>query len=102
MLTAISSGRWLHRAVWTQTELFLTFPPTTTNDEGVVTATGIKAITLVPRSAPDTAGRFRVWLYRSRTIEEEFEQTEGKEAWGSGELVWDRKVEGSFPELKIL
>lgn len=85
-------GRWLHRAVWTQTELFLTFPPTsTTSPEGVTTESGIKAITLLPRSAPETGGRFRVWLYRSRTIEEEYEQN-CPDSWGSAELVWDRKV----------
>lgn len=75
--------RWLHRAVWTQTELFLTFPPTPTS--------GLKAITLLPRSAPETGGRFRVWLYRNRTIEEEYEQN-CPDSWGEAELVWDRKV----------
>ncbi|KAK4703058.1 selenoprotein W-related protein, partial [Phenoliferia sp. Uapishka_3] len=89
--------RWLHRATWTLTELFLTFPPISTP-----TPSGLKAISLLPRSDPETGGRFRVWLYRSRTIEEEFEQTIGKEAWAGAELVWDRKVEGGFPEMKVL
>jgi predicted Rdx family selenoprotein len=57
---------------------------------------------LVPRSTPETGGRFRVWLYRTRSIEDEFEQTAGKEAWGGAELIWDRKVEGGFPEMKEL
>jgi predicted Rdx family selenoprotein len=41
----------------------------------------------MPLNADETAGRFRVWL----TI-------------GSAPpiLVWDRKVEGGFPELKVL
>lgn len=54
------------RATWTQTELFLTFPPPSLN-----------SICLQPLNAPETGGRFRVWLDR-----------------GQGELVlvWDRKV----------
>lgn len=66
----------LHRASWVSTELFLTFPPP-----------ALKAVTLIPLNADDTAGRFRVWL-----------NLEGETAT----LVWDRKVEGGFPELKVL
>ncbi|KAK1227428.1 hypothetical protein PQX77_009575 [Marasmius sp. AFHP31] len=69
--------RWLHRATWVQTELFVTFGPS-----------AIGSITLVPRMSDETAGRFRVWL----TIP-------GEE---SPVLMWDRKVEGGFPELKVL
>ncbi|KAJ8698078.1 hypothetical protein PTI98_004829 [Pleurotus ostreatus] len=68
--------RWLHRATWVQTELLLTFPPPV-----------VKAITIIPLNADDTAGRFRVWL--SLTPD-------------AIELIWDRKVEGGFPELKVL
>ncbi|RPD61904.1 hypothetical protein L226DRAFT_613260 [Lentinus tigrinus ALCF2SS1-7] len=68
--------RWLHRATWTSTELFLTFPTPI-----------IKAINIMPLNAEDTAGRFRVWLYR-----------DGKDPV----MVWDRKFEGGFPELKVL
>jgi predicted Rdx family selenoprotein len=67
----------LHRATWTSTELFLTFP-----------SPALRSITLIPLNAEDTTGRFRVWL-----------------ATGEGlrpVLVWDRKVEGKFPELKEL
>lgn len=71
----LDHGR-LHRASWTQTELFLTFPPPT-----------IESITLIPLNSEETAGRFRVWLYR---------ETE------PAQLMWDRKVEGGFPELKLL
>jgi hypothetical protein len=41
----------------------------------------------MPLNADETAGRFRVWL-----------------TMGSAPpvLVWDRKVEGGFPELKVL
>lgn len=46
---------------------------------------------LIPRVAPDTAGRFRVWLA-------------AQEAAGHTQvhLLWDRKSEGGFPELKEL
>ncbi|KAH9062086.1 hypothetical protein EDB87DRAFT_1674068 [Lactarius vividus] len=67
----------LHRATWTSTELFLTFPPPT-----------IRSITIIPLNSEDTAGRFRVWL----TVDE----------GSSPILMWDRKVEGNFPELKVL
>ncbi|KIM45798.1 hypothetical protein M413DRAFT_64762 [Hebeloma cylindrosporum] len=69
--------RWLHRATWVQTELFLTFPPPV-----------IGTISLIPLNADETAGRFRVWL-----------STKGSDI---PLLVWDRKVEGGFPELKVL
>ena len=68
--------RRLHRATWTSTELFLTFPTPL-----------IRAINIMPLNAEDTAGRFRVWLF-----------LDGKPPV----LAWDRKVEGGFPELKIL
>jgi len=68
--------RWLHRATWTSTELFLTFPPPK-----------LTAVSLRPLNSDDTAGRFRVWLYLA-----------GEPAI----LLWDRKVEGGFPELKVL
>ncbi|KAF9268267.1 hypothetical protein L218DRAFT_954629 [Marasmius fiardii PR-910] len=69
--------RWLHRATWVQTELFLTFGTPT-----------ISSIILIPRMSDETAGRFRVWL--SMPSEQ------------SPILIWDRKVEGGFPELKVL
>ncbi|CAK9783894.1 hypothetical protein CC85DRAFT_250081 [Cutaneotrichosporon oleaginosum] len=67
--------RWAPRASWTQTELMLTFPPPL-----------IASITLQPHNTPETGGRFRVWLDRGEGFE----------------LVWDRKTEGGFPELKVL
>lgn len=66
----------LHRATWTSTELFLTFPPPT-----------LTAISLLPLNSDETSGRFRVWLYLSDQ---------------PPILLWDRKVEGGFPELKVL
>ncbi|KAK0468102.1 Rdx family-domain-containing protein [Desarmillaria tabescens] len=68
--------RWLHRATWMQTELFLTFPPPL-----------IGNISLYPLNSDETAGRFRVWI------------TVGNQ---SPHLLWDRKIEGGFPELKAL
>ncbi|KAJ4472280.1 Rdx family-domain-containing protein [Lentinula aciculospora] len=73
--------RWLHRASWTQTELLLTFPPPM-----------IECISLLPRNSDETAGRFRVWLAMSGDQSESL----------STILLWDRKVEGGFPELKVL
>ncbi|KAK4686404.1 selenoprotein W-related protein, partial [Tremellales sp. Uapishka_1] len=69
--------RWAPRATWVQTELFLTFPNPL-----------LRSITLQPLNAPETGGRFRVWL-------------DGGVGKGY-ELVWDRKTEGGFPELKVL
>ncbi|KAG9079036.1 hypothetical protein FS749_008896 [Ceratobasidium sp. UAMH 11750] len=66
----------LHRATWVQTELFLTFP-----------TPALASISLVPLNSPETGGRFRVWLSTSPD---------------PPLLVWDRKVEGGFPELKVL
>jgi predicted Rdx family selenoprotein len=65
----------LHRAQWVATELFLTFPPPE-----------LASISVVPLTSDETAGRFRVWVF----------------ADPSPTLVWDRKVEGGFPELKVL
>jgi predicted Rdx family selenoprotein len=59
----------------------LTFPPPT-----------IQSISLIPLDSEETGGRFRVWLYMP--------------AENGGflvpKLVWDRKIEGGFPELKVL
>ncbi len=62
---SVLTGHRAPRATWSQTELFLTFPTPL-----------IRSITLQPLDAPETGGRFRVWL-----------------DMGNGdELVWDRKV----------
>ncbi|KAF9649644.1 hypothetical protein BDM02DRAFT_3094452 [Thelephora ganbajun] len=65
----------LHRTQWVATELFLTFPPPE-----------LASISVVPLTSDETAGRFRVWVFTDH----------------SPVLVWDRKVEGGFPELKVL
>jgi predicted Rdx family selenoprotein len=88
----------LHRAVWTQTELFLTFPPSV----DASSSPGLKAITLVPRNAPETGGRFRVWLLRKQEERTKSGESKQEKSWNGWDLVWDRKIEGGFPELKIL
>lgn len=80
--------------MWTQTELFLTFPPALPDpslDSSPSTSRGLRAITLLPRNDPSTAGRFRVWLHDDGDTDEQ-----------GPALVWDRKAEGGFPELKVL
>ncbi|PWN54479.1 hypothetical protein IE53DRAFT_336946 [Violaceomyces palustris] len=83
--------RWQHRATWVQTELFLTFPSAHDPSLAPSKASGgasIKSITLIPRTSPDTGGRFRVWLLDSSEV--------------AIHLLWDRKIKGGFPELKEL
>lgn len=80
---------------------FLTFPPVPAT--ATSPASGLASISLLPRSAPETGGRFRVWLYRHQSLEDEYETAAGQpESWDGWDLVWDRKVEGGFPEMKVL
>jgi predicted Rdx family selenoprotein len=109
----------LHRATWTQTELFLTFPPPT-----------LTSISLIPQNSQETSGRFRVWLSyipqksgsqptqaedesqglssKKQGDSEAKERTQDKSTTTSQdavtvtELLWDRKTNGGFPELKDL
>ena len=76
---SLSFSHRLHRAAWVQTELFLTFPPP-----------ALVSISLIPLNTAETGGRFRVWLFK------------GNEEDKQGVLVWDRKIEGGFPELKLV
>ncbi|GAA5924580.1 hypothetical protein JCM1841_003430 [Sporobolomyces salmonicolor] len=99
--------RWLHRATWTLTELFLTFPPPVHSpdaDPAAPPPSGLRAISLVPRNSPETGGRFRVWLLREKGARgiESTERGEGPASWKEWELCWDRKIEGGFPEMKQL
>ncbi|KAG6378472.1 clasp N terminal-domain-containing protein [Boletus reticuloceps] len=66
----------LHRATWVSTELLLTFP-----------SPALAAVSVMPLNSEDTAGRFRVWLEVGN---------------GTPILMWDRKLNGGFPELKEL
>jgi predicted Rdx family selenoprotein len=75
------------RASWTQTELFLTFPSPI-----------IRSITLMPTM--ENGGRFRVWVTGLTSAQAEKAAAEGGEGDKDGwVLVWDRKVEGGFPEV---
>ncbi|KAH8926025.1 hypothetical protein BT69DRAFT_1331705 [Atractiella rhizophila] len=74
--------RWFHRSSWTVTELSITFPE-------------ISSFSLLPK--PEESGCWRVWITHF---------TGGEEGSNQGEmqsmLIWDRKGEGRFPEMKEL
>jgi predicted Rdx family selenoprotein len=53
----------------------------------------IRTISLVATPAPSPAGRFRVWL-----LEDSNEENKA----GTSSVIWDRKVDNGFPELKAL
>lgn len=69
----------------------------------------MKSIQLIPCNAPETGGRFRVWLYRNTAVAAR-QEPDGKDenmAHGTFDegkvvLLWDRKIRGGFPELKEL
>lgn len=65
---------------------------------------GLKAITLIPCNAPETGGRFRVWLYKGVAEEDEEVSRIERQSYENGQVVllWDRKIKGGFPELKEL
>jgi predicted Rdx family selenoprotein len=96
------------------TELLITFPDTqaeqASNGKEIggkygTAGKGLKAITLIPCNAPETGGRFRVWLYKGEELQQENGKAENKEGVyedGQVVLLWDRKIEGGFPELKDL
>ena len=72
----------LHRATWIATELSITFP-----------APQIQTISLVAAPAPLPAGRFRMWLTEApNNVQSDPVVT----------LIWDRKVEDGFPDLKLV
>ncbi|WFD37035.1 hypothetical protein MCUN1_003927 [Malassezia cuniculi] len=88
--------RWQHRASWIQTELLLTFSVKDSSDGKSSKASGGAAITstmLLPRAAPDTAGRFRVWLVMDEPEAQSLVDLH---------LLWDRKAQGGFPDLAEL
>lgn len=53
----------------------------------------------MPLNSPETGGRFRVWL---SSVASANENGGTEAAVVVNELLWDRKVEGGFPELKVL
>ncbi|KAL7008307.1 hypothetical protein EMMF5_002036 [Cystobasidiomycetes sp. EMM_F5] len=81
--------RWNARATWIQTELLNTFSPSGESEKtSDASPSTISAVTIMPRSDPATAGRFRIWLYKAN---------EPKPV-----LIHDRKIEGGFAETKII
>ncbi|KAL2834074.1 Rdx family-domain-containing protein [Aspergillus pseudoustus] len=73
--------KWMLRAAYFAQELLSTF------------STDIGEISLVPR----TGGLFRVTIFPSTTT-----STSSKEGAGDGTVLWDRKRDGGFPEVKVL
>ncbi|WFD43205.1 hypothetical protein MPSI1_001860 [Malassezia psittaci] len=90
--------RWQHRATWIQTEVFLTFSAKDAMDGKTTQASGgsyLASSMLIPRAAPETAGRFRVYLAS--------ESSDGvRSSKAALDLIWDRKQQGKFPELPEL
>lgn len=81
--------RWSARATWVQTELLATFSATGESaDKMDESPSTLSAVTIIPRSNPETAGRFRVWLYKAGEAEPH--------------LIHDRKTEGGFAEMKVI
>lgn len=83
-ITYCTQCKWLLRAAWLQQELLSTF------------ATSIGEIALVPA----TGGIFRIHLLYRPAVSDSSDssrEVEVKEA-----MIWDRKVEGGFPEAKVL
>ncbi|CAO1630599.1 unnamed protein product [Sympodiomycopsis kandeliae] len=92
--------RWLHRATWVQTELFVTFGEK--KDEP--RSDHVQSITLLPMTKDETAGRFRVWVYGSKGAggaQSTGPQSQVPNA-SRAICVYDRKIKGGFPELKEL
>lgn len=76
------------RANWFQQELLSTFAPTppTASDEAAIAS--IASVLLIPKVDDISAGRFRIYI--------------ATDALKELKLVWDRKVESGFPEMRIL
>ncbi|KAL2853145.1 hypothetical protein BJX68DRAFT_234097 [Aspergillus pseudodeflectus] len=74
--------KWMLRAAYFAQELLSTF------------STDIGEIALVPR----TGGVFRVTIFPSAWTSSTLPSGEGEE----GEVLWDRKRDGGFPEVKVL
>lgn len=63
----------------------------------------VYAVQLVPRLAEEARGCFRVWITYSGNFDlgSDGQGADG-EHQGNSVLLWDRKKQGSFPELKEL
>ena len=88
--------RWQHRATWMQTELLITFSAKEAVDGTSSKASGggyIASTMLLPCAAPESSGRFRVWLVTEQP---------GAHSQIEIHLLWDRKSQGGFPDLAEL
>ncbi|CCF49508.1 hypothetical protein NDA11_004304 [Ustilago hordei] len=87
------------RANWIQQELLSTFAPTITT----IDSAGIGSIMLIPKIDDESSGRFRIYLLPSSLSSADLEAEEGGTVYSGGlRLVWDRKTQGGFPEMKVL
>uniref|UniRef100_V5EZ74 Selenoprotein W-related protein n=2 Tax=Kalmanozyma brasiliensis (strain GHG001) TaxID=1365824 RepID=V5EZ74_KALBG len=78
------------RANWIQQELLSTFAPIPPAQQANSNSASIASVLLIPKVDDASSGRFRVWIHASSNQ-------------GSGlQLVWDRKVQAGFPEMKVL
>ncbi|GAC94721.1 hypothetical protein PHSY_002294 [Pseudozyma hubeiensis SY62] len=75
------------RANWFQQELLSTFATTTTSEAEA--GASIAAVLMIPKVDDASAGRFRVYFLAPQ-------EEQGLK------LVWDRKVQSGFPEMKVL
>lgn len=93
--------RWQPRASWVQTELLLTFalPRPGEAPSKASGGVGLRSITLLPMVEDATAGRFRVWVLHTPAPSNTSVQPP---PCAQADLVWDRKIESGFPELKGL
>ncbi|SJX65268.1 uncharacterized protein SRS1_16091 [Sporisorium reilianum f. sp. reilianum] len=75
------------RANWIQQELLSTFAPSPPNADSAADTASVASVMLIPKVDDVSAGRFRVYI--------------AADASGLA-LVWDRKVQGGFPEMRVL
>lgn len=69
------------RANWVQQELLSTFGPPSTAE--------LASIMLIPKADEASAGKFRIYLLATA-------------AATKLDLIWDRKTQSGFPEMRIL
>ncbi|KAL9932968.1 hypothetical protein V8E36_008223 [Tilletia maclaganii] len=106
--------RWQARASWIQTELFLTFPcpkprplDAPAEEQSMPLPAGLRSITILPRTAHDEGGIFRVWLTTREGDDLDPahlppDMIARRSTESHSRLLWDRKTEGRFPEPKEL
>ncbi|TKY88417.1 hypothetical protein EX895_002769 [Sporisorium graminicola] len=84
------------RANWFQQELLSTFAPSPPNLEATGTTASVASVMLIPKVDDISSGRFRIYIATAQTAKE------AKQGKGGLKLLWDRKVESGFPEMRIL